>query len=190
MTGLYIAIAIVAFGALAAIAAFKLWPKGAPLSREERAELSAGPKPMLQKRALLGFGVIAATLAATFGIVSQVGAETYYDDDKIRLTVVLIFIAGMMIYSLIVPVSLLGMRARGTLDELDRKVLAKAPAFQSAAMLLAFAAWAIYLSESYHAAGAVPLVYIFLMFGTLVLVNLLAHAGGILIGYWMSARHA
>jgi len=190
MTTIYIAIAIVALGAIALIAAIKLWPKGAPLSAEERRELAAGPKPLLQKRAILGLLIILATLAATFGIVSNVGAQTYYDDDTIRLTVVAIFIAGMILYTLVVPVSLLSMRSKGTLDELDQKVLTRAPSFQSAAMLLAYAAWSIYLTETFRGVGGIPSVYLFLIFGTLVLVNLLAHAGGILIGYWMSARHA
>jgi len=190
MTAFFIIIAIITLGAIAAVAAFKLWPKGAPLTAEERAELSAGPRPLLQKRALLGFIIILATLGAAFVMVSNVGAEIYFNDDTIRLTVVAIFIAGLLAYTLVVPVSLLGMKSKGTLDELDEKVLAKAPSFQSAAMLIAYAAWAIYLTEAFHAAGDVPLVYLYLIFGTMVLANLLGHAGGILAGYWMSTCHA
>ena len=174
MSGFFIALAIIVLGAIAVLAAVRLWPKGNPLSAAERSELGAGPKPVLQKHA----------------IVASVGAQTYYDDDTIRLSVVAIFIGGMLAYALVVPVSLLGMRSKGTLDELDRKVLAQAPSFQSAAMLITYAAWSIYLTETFRGEGGIPPVYLFLVFGNLVLVNLLAHAGGILAGYWISTRHA
>jgi len=189
MNVVFIALAIIFLAVLFAVAAVKLWPRGRPLSAAERRELAAGPKPLLQKRALFGLLVILLTMAVTFAIVGSVGAQAYYDDDTIRLSVVAVFIAGMLAYALLVPVSLLGMRARGALDELDTKVLSQAPSYQSVAMLLTYAVWSIYLTEKFHDTAGIPPVYLFLVFGTLLLANLLAHAGGILTGYWFSQRH-
>ena len=42
----------------------------------------------------------------------------------------------------------------------------------------------IILSEVYHAAGAVPTVFLFVIFMSVLIVSTLAQSAGILIGYW------
>ena len=163
-------------------------PKRVDLSPEERAEMAATPMPPLQKRALWGLLVTAATLAIITVILTNRGAAAYWDNDNLRLTVVAIFLVGLFAYTgtLLLPLIKGGMRQ---LDERDRIVLSKAGAVQSGLVLLALAGWLISLTERFREQGAIPVVYLYLIFGSIVLVNLLGQSLGILVGYWMGSSH-
>ena len=52
------------------------------------------------------------------------------------------------------------------------------------------AAWMISLTEHFREQGAVPVVYLYLIFGSVILMNIISQAIGILLGYWMVARRA
>ncbi len=56
------------------------------------------------------------------------------------------------------------------------------------AALLVLAAWMISLTERFRAEGAVPVVYLYWIFGSVILTNIIAQAIGILLGYWMVGR--
>jgi hypothetical protein len=69
------------------------------------------------------------------------------------------------------------------LDERDEAILARAPRAQSVAVLLTLAVWVIGLTEQFRGAGGVPVFYLYLLFWSCLLVNLLALPVGILAGY-------
>ncbi|UCG85390.1 MAG: hypothetical protein JSW71_15845 [Gemmatimonadota bacterium] len=181
-------LAVLALGAVAVALLVRSWPRRAGLSAEERAEMAAAPMPALQKRAWWGLLVMVATLAIISVILIDQGAVTYWEDDDLRLTVVGIFIAGLFAYA----GTILGptlRRGRQKLDERDRIVLSRAGTVQSGLVLIALAGWLITLAERFREQGAIPMVYLYLLFGSIVLINLLGQSLGILLGYWMGSAN-
>jgi hypothetical protein len=98
-------------------------------------------------------------------MVLQYGPQRIYDDDGLRAVFTLLLLAIVAVF-LGVGVRLKTWLAHpdSPLDERDRAILARAPTWQPAAMLLVLAAWMIGLIESFHATGAVPLFYLYLIF--------------------------
>ena len=181
-------IAVVALGAVAVALLVRSWPKRDELSAEERAEMAATPMPALQKRAWWGLAVMLATLAIITVILMNQGAAAYWEDDSLRLTVVGIFMAGLFGY----VVTLLAPLIRGNrhkLDERDRMVLSRAGAVQSGLVLIALAGWLITLTERFREQGAIPVVYLYLLFGSIVLINLIGQSLGILLGYLIGSAN-
>ena len=181
-------ITVVALGAVAVALLVRSWPKRDELSAEERAEMAATPMPALQKRAWWGLAVTLATLAIITVILMNQGAAAYWEDDSLRLTVVGIFMAGLFGY----VVTLLAPLIRGNrhkLNERDRMVLSRAGAVQSGLVLIALAGWLITLTERFREQGAIPVVYLYLLFGSIVLINLIGQSLGILLGYWIGSAN-
>ncbi len=181
-------IAVVALGAVAVALLVRSWPKRDELSAEERAEMAATPMPALQKRAWWGLAVTLATLAIITVILMNQGAAAYWEDDSLRLTVVGIFMAGLFGY----VVTLLAPLIRGNrhkLDERDRMVLSRAGAVQSGLVLIALGGWLITLTERFREQGAIPVVYLYLLFGSIVLINLIGQSLGILLGYLIGSAN-
>ncbi len=180
--------AVVALGAVAVALLVRSWPKRDELSADERAEMAATPMPALQKRAWWGLAVTLATLAIITVILMNQGAAAYWEDDSLRLTVVGIFMAGLFGYvvTLLAPL----IRAnRHKLDERDRMVLSRAGAVQSGLVLIALAGWLITLTERFREQGAIPVVYLYLLFGSIVLINLIGQSLGILLGYLIGSAN-
>jgi hypothetical protein len=92
-------------------------------------------------------------------------------------------------YVLILLIAVAKQKSEGSLDERDRLILSQASGAQSAMVLLTLVAWVIYLAEKFRDAGAVPVVYLYLIFGCVVIVNIIGQAVGILLGYWRLARY-
>jgi len=180
---------VVALGAIAVYSAYLVWVRRDRLTLEERRELAATPMPKLQKRALFSTAIGLITLGVLSAILTTYGAAEYWDNDDLRLTVVAIFIAGLathvgLLTAMVSPL----WSEESELDERDRQVLATAPAVQTGLVLLTLAAWHTSLIVRFHDQGAVPTVYLYLIFGTVVLVSLIGHSAGIVVGYWMGSR--
>lgn len=154
-------------------------PKLPPL--EPGTELPATPLQRLAWWGLL-LGILPGVAAG--GMVIGYGAQRIYDDDGLRTVFTLLLLAIVAVV-LVVTVRLKTWAARAdrALDERDRDILARAPALQPAAMLVTLAAWMVGLIERFHAAGAVPLFYLYLIFWSVWAVSLLAFPLGILVGY-------
>jgi hypothetical protein len=72
----------------------------------------------------------------------------------------------------------------GKLDERDRAILARAPAGVGGAMMVVMAVWMIALTEGFRPAGGqMPTYFLYLIFWSCVMVNAMAHIGGVLIAY-------
>jgi hypothetical protein len=76
-----------------------------------------------------------------------------------------------------------GARQSAMLDGRDRQVLSGAHRVQSGPMLATLAIWLIGLQESYAAAGAVPVFWLYLVFWSCLVVSLMALPVGVLVGY-------
>ena len=181
-------LAVVGLGVVAVVLLVRSLPKRGELSAEDRAEMAATPMPPLQKRAWWGLFVTGATLVTISVILIDRGAAAYWDNDSLRLTVVGIFVAGLFAYTgtLLMPLIKGNMQQ---LDERDRMALSKAGAVQSGIVLIALAGWLIVLTERFREQGAIPVVYLYLIFGSIVLVNLMGQSLGILFGYWMGSSN-
>jgi hypothetical protein len=148
---------------------------------EPGTELPATPLQRLARWGLL-LGVLPAVAAGW--MVVHYGPQRIYDDDGLRAVFTLFLLAIIAVF-LVVTVRLKTWVARpdGPVDERDREILARAPAWQSGGMLVTLAAWMVGLIERFHAAGAVPLFYLYLVFWSCWAVSLLALPLGVLFGY-------
>jgi hypothetical protein len=113
---------------------------------------------------------------------------TYWVDDELRLIVMGIFMAGLLGSVATMAVPVVQARARGGLDERDEAILARAATAQMALIVLAVAAWVISLTQRFHDEGAIPVVYMYLMFGSVILLMTIGQSVGVLIGYWIGGR--
>ena len=159
------------------------------LSQQALAELGKLPMTPLQKRAwwalIIGLGLTVAVAV----LIADVGPVAYFDDDDLRI-VVLLLEGGVLASFLfvIVPVGLHAATRGAKLDERDQRILSVAPHAQAVAVLITLVAWSIALTEIYRGEGGIPRGFMYLMASSVFLAYLLAHSAGILMGYWF-ARH-
>ena len=160
------------------------------MTPEERAEMAAAPMPALKKRALLGLSIGALTAAIVTWMVATNGAAEYWDNDDLRLAVAVVFVAGLVAHSLVPALFMLKDELANRIDERDQAILARAPVVQSTAVLLALASWMVSLAQRFHEQGAVPMVYMYLIFGSIILVMMIAQSFGVLLLYWIGIGSA
>ena len=182
---------VLALAVVAALLAMRAWPRPG-LTRDERTEMAGAPMPVLQKRAWLGLLIGGGTLILIAVILmTRGGAAEYWDNDSLRLTVMLIFIVGLASHAgiLLAPVVRAELGGGGQVDERDKAVLSRAGTIQSGVVLVTLAAWLLFLTNKFHDQGAVPVVYLYLLFGAIIMFHMIGQSIGILFGYWYVARH-
>ncbi len=180
---------VILLDAAAVIIIVRYWPKKAKLSPEVLMEMADAPMPILQKRAWWGLGIGVAAFCVIAVILTTKGAMTYWVDDDLRLVVVGIFMAGLLGSVGVTNLPLIRRPARQQLDERDRAVLARAPTAQMTLVVLGVAVWVFSLTRQFHDEGAVPVVYLYLMFGSIILFMMIGQSLGILLGYWFGGRN-
>jgi hypothetical protein len=122
-------------------------------------------------------------MVASAAIVASYGVLAVWERDSVRLVVTLVNLAALGGYTYWIARVRTWMIRDDTLDERDRAILAAAPAGQAPAMMVALAAWLIYLSETFHTTHLVPSAYLYAMFWTVLLTSVLAALLGVLVGY-------
>ena len=123
------------------------------------------------------------TLAAA-AVVARVGADRFYQEDATRITVTLLMLAGLVVLSAFAfRAHALAKAPGGPLDERDVAILERAPLLEGGPMLVTLALWIVGLQQTYWSAGAVPLVWLYLVFWCMVLLKALVLPLGVLIGY-------
>ena len=141
----------------------------------------------LQKRALYGliFGVVwAITIIVVF--IMRGGVNAFNEDLGFRLIVDGLWIGGLVVY-LILFRTIIG--KPGKFDERDKLIMDRAPKVQWMAVIIALVVWMIALSEVYHDVGQVPVVFLFLIFMSSLIVSMIAQSIGILVGYRRMERN-
>ena len=135
----------------------------------------------LQKRALYGliFGVVWAVVIIIVFIMRG-GVNAFNADVGFRLIVNGLWIGGLVVYLILFRTI---MRKRGQFDERDKLIMDRAPRVQWMAVIIALVVWMITLSEVYHDVGQVPVVFLFLIFMSSLIVSMIAQSIGILVGY-------
>lgn len=181
---------VLGLGIVAVVLLIRTWPEKPELSAEERAEMKDAPMPALQRRAWWGLAIGLGSFLLAAYLLTTRGVMTYWEDDGFRMTVLVVFLAGLLGSVGVTNLPLLRLRALGDLDERDRAVLARAPIAQMALGLLGLAAWLVALGQKFHAEGAVPMVYLYILFGSIVLLTMIGQSIGIILGYHFGARNA
>ena len=158
------------------------------LVKEVRASrVPAGAEPVpptsLERVAFWGALAVAALVGAAAWLIISNGAETVMDDDRLRMQFTTIVLSGVALFAMLAVYVPTRLMRRAALDERDRAVLARAPMFQGALMLLTVAAWTIGLQETFRGTPGVPVAYLQLMFWSCLAANMLAWPLGILVGY-------
>jgi hypothetical protein len=139
------------------------------------------PLQRLAQRALAACLLLAILGAA---IVVHYGPQVYWDSDQVRLTVMGVLMAMLAVFSFVGVRTAYWLRqGDAVIDERDRAVLAGASAGQSGAILVTLAVWQIGLAETFHSTHLVPMVHLYLVFWSCVVMTLLAWLAGIVLGY-------
>jgi hypothetical protein len=142
------------------------------------------PPTLLQRVARVGLALGILPALAAGWLVYRYGAQMIYDDDGLRTVFTLCLLAIIVVFLVVTArLKMLVGRPNGALDERDRAILSRAPAWQHGLMFVTLAAWSTSLIVRFRADGAVPMVYIYLIFWSCWAASLLALPLGILIGY-------
>ncbi len=152
-------------------------------------DFSDGGKPPsthLQRAARWSLFLAGTPVLAVALMLAVFGLERATEDAGLRFT-----LYGLILVSLLAAgggawwVARRGRAPAGgiVLDERDRAILERAPAVQSVTTILVLAAWTVLLTEHFSATGAVPLVWLQLVFWSCVTVNALGLPAGVLMGY-------
>ena len=140
----------------------------------------------LQKRAWYGLTIgIVFAVALILVFILMGGISTFQQDRTFRIVIDVLWIGGI-IANLILFLTL---RKPGMVDERDRLIMDRSPRIQWLAVVIALVIWTVALSEVYWDAGQIPVIFLYLIFMSILIVSTLAQSAGILIGYWRMERN-
>ena len=150
-------------------------------------ELPAGetlPRTLLQRYAGRTLLIVVVLTAAAAGMVAYHGPQVWWDSDPVRLTVTFVLIAALLTY-LIFTLLIRSLEARddGSFDERDSIILVRSYAGVGGAMMTVMAVWMVVLIEAYHDTHLVPSYFLYLIFWSCVMTNVIASIAGILLAY-------
>ena len=183
-----ILVIVVLLAAVPIYALFKVWRGRPRLTEEERGDAEASPLTLLQRNAWLGVAVGVAALGTIAALINAYGVAEYWNNDSFRLAIVGFFIGALVVCAVLLSTSAAARKSPSRFDERDRQVLSQAGNYQTGFVLLSLAIWLVTLGERFHAEGAVAMVYLYLMFGSIVMISFIGQAAGILLGYWLGER--
>lgn len=150
----------------------------------ELAEGETLPTTALQQRASWAFAVVAALTVAAAGCVVFFGPAVWWDNDAMRLAVTFLLLGGLGVYlAFTISIRSLEGRGQGEFDERDSAIMARSCAGVGGAMMVVVAVWMIALIEAHIETRLIPSYFLYLMFWSCVMTNVLASLGGILLAY-------
>ena len=140
----------------------------------------------LQKRALYGLGIgVVWAIAIIVVFMVKGGVDAYAGDRAMRAILTALFIGGLIAYPAMVFTPRRKRRQmEAAMDERDRAIMGRAPVVQLWAVFISLAVWTIALTEIYWDQGQIPVIFPYLTFMSLFIVNVLSQSIGILVGYW------
>ena len=139
----------------------------------------------LQKRAWYALALgVAFTIAIVAVFIIKGGVTAYSEDQGMRLIVAILFVGFLALYGIVLFTTRPGRgQVKVVMDERDSAVVRRALYVQLWAVIISLVVWAIALTEIYWDQGHIPVIFPYLIFGSALIVNALAQAVGILIGY-------
>jgi len=138
----------------------------------------------LQKRAWLGLGVGVGMSLAILAVFIARGVTSFDDDLVLRAIAYVLCVGGLLVYGITLRIKRRKPgRSEVLIDERDKEIVRKATMAQLWAVLLSLFIWAIALTEVYWGQKSIPIVFVYLIAISGLIVSILAQAIGILIGY-------
>ena len=136
----------------------------------------------LQKRALICLLIgIVYTIALAVVFLLE-GDITAFNHDKVLRWITYTALIGVpLTYLILIDLTL---RKPTQLDERDRLIMLRSGRVQWLAVIFSLAAWMIILTEIYQESRQVPVVFLTLIFMSILIISILAQSLGILLGYW------
>ena len=136
----------------------------------------------LQKRAWLGLGIGVVTSVAILVVLIIKGATSFYDDNAMRWLITGLVVGMLVAWAVILAPSISG-RGKALYDERDKAIIRRAQQVQLWGVIGLMVVWTIALTEVYWDQGQIPIVFPYLIFWSVMMVNMLSQSIGILIGY-------
>jgi len=150
-------------------------------------ELAPGeklPTTTLQRFAGRTLLIIAVLTGLAAGLVIYHGPQVWWDNDPVRLTFTLVLIVALLAYLIFtIKIRALESRADGSFDERDSAILSGSYAGVGGAMMVIVAVWMVALTEAFHQTGLIPSYFLYLIFWSAVMTNVIASIAGILLAY-------
>lgn len=141
----------------------------------------------LQKRAWWGLGIgLAFGIALLLVFIIKGDVNTFSEDQSYRITVSVLWVGGLVAYLIVMSLTL---RRKDQIDERDKIILDRATKMQLWALIITMVAWTISLTEVYWDTGCIPVIYPYLIFMSILIINTIAQSLGIIIGYWSINRN-
>ncbi len=141
----------------------------------------------LQKRAWYGLAIgLVFAIALLLVFMVKGGISTFTEDTGFRVIISVLWVGGLAANLILVNLTL---RKPGLVDERDRLIMDRAPRVQWLAVIFSLVAWTITLTEVYWEQGEIPVIFLYLIFMSILIVGTLAQSLGILIGYWRANRY-
>jgi len=163
---------------LAAVRTRRLLP---PIELAPGEKLPATPLQRYARWTLLIAVLLTGTAA---GLVAWHGPQVWWDSDPVRLTFTFILIAALLAYLVFtIGIRALETRDDGSFDERDSTILGRSCAGVGGAMMTILVVWMITLTETYHETRLVPTYFLYLIFWSAVMTNVIASVAGILLAY-------
>jgi uncharacterized membrane protein YidH (DUF202 family) len=145
-----------------------------------------GTMAPLQKRALVSLLIGIAFTIALIVVFLLEGDITAFDrDETLRYVTFAVLIGVPFTYLILIDLTL---HRPTQLDERDRLIMLKSGRIQWLAVIFSLVAWVIALTEIYRETHQVPVVFLTLIFISILIIGILAQSLGILLGYWRMNR--
>jgi hypothetical protein len=142
------------------------------------------PRTLVQRRA--GWTLLVAVLLvmAAAASLTLFGPQAWWENDPVRHLVTALLLGVLVAYMFFVrSVRALKVRDDGSFDERDAMILGRSCAGVGGAMMVVMAAWMIGLTETYIETRLVPSYFLYLIFWSFVVTNVIASLAGIVLAY-------
>lgn len=142
------------------------------------------PRTPLQKYATWALVTVTSLTAIAAGLVIHHGPQVWWDSDPVRLMVTAILLAALLVYLIFtLLVRALESRQDGSFDERDTIIFGRSYAGVGGAMMVVIAVWMVALTEAHRETHLMPTYYLYLMFWSCVMTNVITSIAGILLAY-------
>jgi hypothetical protein len=142
------------------------------------------PRTPVQRAAGWSLAAVSVLSALAAVVVIWSGPAAWWETDAIRLTFTGLLLVALLAYlGFTLSVRRMAERDDGTFDERDQLILGRSSAGVGGAMMVTVAIWMIALTESNNDTHLVPTYYLYLMFWSCVMMNVIASLAGVLLAY-------
>ena len=129
---------------------------------------------------------ITFTIALVVVFILEGDITAFNSDETLRWITYAALIGVPLTYLILIDLTL---RKPAQLDERDRLIMLRSGRVQWLAVIFSLAAWMITLTEIYREPRQVPVVFLTLIFMSILIISILAQSLGILLGYWRMNRN-